>query len=142
LQEALFKNYRLPISAQAPAKARHLLRFMSSIGLRRSQLENACVLTTELVTNAVLHAELDDHDAIDLGVVVSADRLRIEVTNPGVGFDRSQARERKKAGFGNGFTLVNGLADRWGIKSTDSLCIWFELDRQTGTDTAHTAHAG
>jgi anti-sigma regulatory factor (Ser/Thr protein kinase) len=142
LQEAIVKNYRLPINAKAPGEARHLLRFMSSVGVSEPQLESACLLTTELVTNAVLHAELEDQAAIDLGVVVSADRLRIEVTDSGVGFNRSQTREREKAGFGHGFKLVNGLADRWGIQSTDSLCIWFELDRQSDTDTTHTAHAG
>jgi anti-sigma regulatory factor (Ser/Thr protein kinase) len=128
LQDDVVKNYRLPASAEAPGEARGLLKVMSPSGLSQSQLYSACLLTTELVTNAVLHAGLDDGGGIDLDVVVSEDRMRIEVTDTGVGFNSSQARARQKQGFGHGFKLVNEIADRWGIQSTDSLCIWFELD--------------
>ncbi|GES28696.1 hypothetical protein San01_11830 [Streptomyces angustmyceticus] len=84
--------------------------------------EVATLLTSELVTNALVHAEG--------GAVVTArvgDRLRVEVRDfvPG----RPEPRAPTTDGTsGRGLMLVRSLADAWGIR-TESLgkSVWFEL---------------
>ncbi|MFD5733169.1 ATP-binding protein [Streptomyces sioyaensis] len=85
-------------------------------------MEVATLLTSELVTNALVHAEG--------GAVVTArvgDRLRVEVRDfvPG----RPEPRAPTTDGTsGRGLMLVRSLADAWGIRP-ESLgkSVWFEL---------------
>ncbi|MGY5133102.1 ATP-binding protein [Streptomyces nigrescens] len=84
--------------------------------------EVATLLTSELVTNALVHA--------GGGAIVTArvsDRLRVEVRDfvPG----RPEPRAPTTDGTsGRGLMLVRSLADAWGIR-TESLgkSVWFEL---------------
>jgi anti-sigma regulatory factor (Ser/Thr protein kinase) len=85
----------------------------------------AALLTSEVVTNAVLHG--------DGTVVVRAhtDRgmLRVEVQDEGSGTPVLQEVARDAEG-GRGLALVAALADRWGVESvSDGKYVWFELTR-------------
>ncbi|MFG2139680.1 ATP-binding protein [Streptomyces sp. NPDC048650] len=84
--------------------------------------EVATLLTSELVTNALLHAEG--------GAVVTAtvgDRLRVEVRDFVSG--RPEPRAPTTDGTsGRGLMLVRSLADAWGIRSHGvGKSVWFEL---------------
>ena len=93
------------------------------------RLEDARLLVSELVTNAIRHAGLDEDDVIRL-VVVSGDRaLRIEVCDPGPGFDMSEPTPEPVRPSGWGLYLVRELADRWGVERNELTRVWFELDR-------------
>ena len=71
------------------AEARRALGEVSD-HLTPRRLEDARLLVSELVTNAIRHAGLADGDVIRL-VVVSGDRaLRIEVCDPGPGFELTE----------------------------------------------------
>ena len=52
-------------------------------------LERCQLVTTELLTNSVRHAGLGPDQQIDLEVQVLPGVLRIEVTDPGPGFDHA-----------------------------------------------------
>lgn len=84
--------------------------------------EVATLLTSELVTNALVHAEG--------GAVVTAiagDRLRIEVRDFVSGLPEPKAPTADGTS-GRGLMLVRSLADRWGIRSHGvGKCVWFEL---------------
>ncbi|GGU46316.1 ATP-binding protein [Streptomyces albospinus] len=82
----------------------------------------ATLLISELVTNALVHA--------DGGAVVTAritDRLRVEVRDFTAG--RPEPRAATTDGTsGRGLMLVRSLADAWGIRSEGvGKCVWFEL---------------
>ncbi|MFF4604947.1 ATP-binding protein [Streptomyces sp. NPDC001339] len=84
--------------------------------------EVATLLTSELVTNALIHA--------DGGAVVTArvgDRLRVEVRDWAPG--RPEAGPATMEGTsGRGLLLVRALADAWGIRAEGfGKCVWFEL---------------
>ncbi|MGW8395513.1 ATP-binding protein [Streptomyces lydicus] len=84
--------------------------------------EVATLLTSELVTNALVHAEG--------GAMVTArvgDRLRVEVRDCDGGRPEVQAPTTDGTS-GRGLMLVRALADAWGIR-TDGFgkCVWFEL---------------
>ena len=89
-------------------------------------LDNVNLLVTELVTNAVVHAESD----AEVAVVLTATRLRVEVADRGDGLPVPRDAE-DYATSGRGMALVDALAAGWGIdpRPDGGKVIWFELDR-------------
>lgn len=87
------------------------------------QLDNALVVTSELVTNAVLHART----AVTLRVKVSASSVRIEVfdENPRLPVASPCPPD---ATSGRGLALVSSLATTWGIENhDDGKVVWAEI---------------
>ncbi len=96
--------------------------------LDRAALEDVKLLVSELVTNAVRHPR--DTGPIELAVDVGRRRVRIEVTDPGSGFDRPRVGEPPPDALGGrGLLIVDRLASRWGIATGRPTRVWFELDR-------------
>jgi CheY-like chemotaxis protein/anti-sigma regulatory factor (Ser/Thr protein kinase) len=83
------------------------------------------LLVSELVTNAVVHADTDPR----LEVRIASDTVRVEVYDA----DRSMpvARQPDAEGpGGRGLHLVDRLASRWGFEQIDDgKLVWFEIDR-------------
>ena len=112
----------------SPAEARRALGEVSD-HLPPRRLEDARLLVSELVTNAIRHAGLVDGDMIKL-VVVTGDRaLRFEVCDPGPGFEVSEPHPDPTRPSGWGLYLVRELSDRWGVELDEQTRVWFELDR-------------
>jgi anti-sigma regulatory factor (Ser/Thr protein kinase) len=106
----------------APAKARRLLdRFGSEVP--REQLDDARLLLSEVVTNAVEH--VDEPGEIELNVSYEDSRLRVEVEDPGAGFTPRERDPDNHRGWGLQF--VQRLSDRWGVAAGERSCVWFEL---------------
>jgi PAS domain S-box-containing protein len=95
-------------------------------------IEDAVVLTSELVTNAVVHAGT----AAEVRCLRDARGVRMEVV------DRHPERELPLAEVsrghldlnsegGRGLMLCAALASRWGVDyTTTDKCVWFRLDQQ------------
>ncbi|MDF3298570.1 ATP-binding protein [Streptomyces tropicalis] len=82
------------------------------------------LLTSELVTNALVHT---DHDAV-LTACVAPHGLRVEVRD----FVARRPRPRATGGghdtHGRGLFLVQSLADAWGVRAHGvGKSVWFEL---------------
>jgi anti-sigma regulatory factor (Ser/Thr protein kinase) len=117
--------------ARDPDSAAEARRALGEVSdhLSPRRLEDARLLVSELVTNAIRHAGLDDDDVIKL-VVVTGDRaLRIEVSDPGPGFAMSEPELDPARPAGWGLYLVRELSDRWGVDQREHTSVWFELDR-------------
>ncbi len=110
------------------AHARHAVGEVSD-HLSPRRLEDAQLLVSELVTNAIRHAGLDDDDVIKLVVVAGDGALRIEVCDPGQGFEVTEPEPDPTRPSGWGLCLVRELADRWGVERHAGTRVWFELDR-------------
>ena len=119
---------RLPVSPEAAAEARHALDDLAE-AIPDGRMRDVRLLISELVTNAVRHADLDAGDAIDLVIDVADQMLRVEVHDPGGGFVPSAPSPDPTRPSGWGLYLVAELADRWGVDSDDRTRVWFELDR-------------
>ena len=110
---------RFAVAPEAAAQARHAL---AEIALPDGRERDVRLLVSELVTNAVRHANLAADDAIIL-VVETA------VHDPGGGFvPRAPAPDPARPS-GWGLYLVAELADRWGVDSDHRTLVWFEVDR-------------
>ena len=90
--------------------------------------EDLMLLVTELVTNAVRHADVGPEQSLDLALRVSPGHVRVEVADPGEGFDAESAPRGPGEPGGWGLYLVEQIADAWGIRPTaPGTCVWFEL---------------
>jgi anti-sigma regulatory factor (Ser/Thr protein kinase) len=96
-------------------------------------LEDARLLVSELVTNSIRHAGLRAGQRVLLRARVDGAIVRIEVENPGRGFELRPRSPDQERGSGWGLFLVGRLADRWGIEGGGSTRVWFEIDRSRTT---------
>jgi anti-sigma regulatory factor (Ser/Thr protein kinase) len=87
------------------------------------------LLVSELVTNSVRHSGSGPPESVGLDVAVDSDTIRVEVRDPGSGFEpRARDVDRNRPG-GWGLYLVDRLADRWGVVRNHFTRVWFEIDR-------------
>jgi serine/threonine-protein kinase RsbW len=117
---------QLAVTPEAAAEARHAL---TGIRLEDGRERDVRLLVSELVTNAVRHANLTPGDVILLVIDVEDHTLRVEVHDPGGGFVPTAPAPDPARPSGWGLYLVAELADRWGVDSEDRTLVWFELDR-------------
>lgn len=111
-------------------EARRFVRgFLAASGASELS-EVAALLTTELVTNAVLHTR----SAPDVTARLAGRRLRVEVTDDD---HTPPVRQRlaPRADRGRGMILVSNLAAAWGFEPTRTgKVVWFELDPGSPTE--------
>jgi anti-anti-sigma factor len=117
----------LAASDRAPGLARSEVREALAGKLSPSESELAVLLTSELVTNAVVHPGDREGDSIGLQIGTDAGRARIEIADSGPGFDPSALDREEGAIGGHGLVLVDRGAVRWGTRRDDRFRIWFEL---------------
>ena len=85
--------------------------------------ETAVLLTSELVTNAVLHARTE----IDLILTIRENLIRVEV------WDHDSTEPEKhdpddEDTSGRGLLLVEAMASAWGVRAhREGKCVWFEV---------------
>jgi anti-sigma regulatory factor (Ser/Thr protein kinase) len=119
---------RLPATLGAPRQARHLLGALAE-EIDTGLLDDVRLLVNELVTNSVKHAGLDDGQRIGLSVQTAITTVRVEVSDPGPGFEPDRHSGASDPSSGWGLLLVERLSDRWGVKRSDLTSVWFEIDR-------------
>lgn len=116
-----------PVAPSAPSSVAVVRRYAvdASVALGWGDFaDTVALLTTEVATNAILHAQ--GHD-IGIRVADHDTRLRIEV------FDGSPVlpvprRTPASAEDGRGLALVQALALRWGVDARrDGKTFWFEI---------------
>jgi len=84
------------------------------------------LLATEIVGNAVRHAALRADQRIVFFARLNDDFARIEVADPGTGFDPDRVQTE-----GYGLKLLSKLSARWGVDSSKGCRVWFEVDRRS-----------
>jgi anti-sigma regulatory factor (Ser/Thr protein kinase) len=122
-------DVELENNPEAAAAARRALDGLSGEVPER-RLRDVRLLVSELVTNAVRHAGLSAGDTIGLIAGLHEAVLRVEVDDPGSGFELRAPKPDPARASGWGLYLVEQLADRWGMDrgGRGGTRIWFELD--------------
>jgi len=121
----------LQSTPDSPALARQALRDLAR-QVPAPVLEDIRLLVSELVTNSVRHAGLGPESTIGLRVDILPDHIRVEVSDPGPGFERGPEAPSIYQDSGWGLYLVEQVATRWGIELEDQTLVWFEIDRPRG----------
>jgi DNA-binding NarL/FixJ family response regulator len=122
--EDMAADLELPAAPSSPRRARAWVRDLLSAddGALVSSVE---LLVSELVTNAVVHAESAPRIEIHLG----RDAVRVAVLDDDPALPRQRAPDEARPG-GRGLRLVESISDRWGAERSDGgKVVWFEIDR-------------
>jgi anti-sigma regulatory factor (Ser/Thr protein kinase) len=124
--ESTTKRFELNIGRLAPEQARQAVTSLSD--LFEGKIEDIRLLTSELVTNSIRHADLSAQDSVSLIVKTEHSTVRVEVIDTGKGFDPNQLPEPTEKDFGRGLAIIDALAKRWGVEQGVATRVWFELD--------------
>jgi anti-sigma regulatory factor (Ser/Thr protein kinase) len=116
---------RLRPESAAPGLARAAIAAAAS-ALPPMVVADAELLTSELVSNAVRHADLDPSQEIVVRIVADGN-VRVEVADPGPPFD-ADLREPSTDSSGWGLLLLDEIATSWGVELEGSgKRVWFEV---------------
>lgn len=120
---------RFELVPEAASQARAVVNDELGRAVSPEVLEDATLLVSELVTNAVRHApRADGIPEVELRLRVDPERVRVVVSDPGGGFVAQPRLPTDPGTSGWGLYLVDRIADRWGIVTKDRNEVWFEID--------------
>lgn len=119
----------LPNSIAAPALARGFVSSTLSSWAVGDAFADVPLLVSELVTNAVRHADGD----VELSMRLEADRVRVAVTDGSDALPVMRDLENARNG-GWGLHIVERLASRWGLETQpDGKTVWCEVIEPNAT---------
>jgi anti-sigma regulatory factor (Ser/Thr protein kinase) len=110
-----------------PTSARRVRHALHEAHLPEDLGHTVDLLATELIANAVRHGDWSAGGRITFAARFVGDFIRVEIHDPGSGFDPDQAR----GGKGYGLRMLDKLASRWGVEREEGTRVWFELDRRS-----------
>ena len=113
---------------EAASQARAVVNDDLGLAVPGKVLENAILLVSELVTNAVRHSAQGELEEVELRLKVEPERIRVVVSDPGGGFEAVPRLPTASESSGWGLYLVDRIADRWGVITKDRNEVWFEID--------------
>jgi anti-sigma regulatory factor (Ser/Thr protein kinase) len=115
--------------ADAAWTARELLTDRLGKSTPDDTMHDLHLLTTELVTNAVLHAGVGEAEVIELRVAAQPDRVLVWVTDPGSDDTPTVQDLDPEMPGGMGLFLVEKISSSWGVERAPGggNRVWFEL---------------
>jgi anti-sigma regulatory factor (Ser/Thr protein kinase) len=116
---------KLAARPEAAAEAR---REVNALPLTQEARDHLALLVSELVINAVLHADTAAGDPIRLQVRLRSGRARIEVRDCGPGFEAPAPNPDPLTAGGQELSIVAALSDAWGVVRGPGGCtVWCEV---------------
>lgn len=117
----------LDVTSEAPSQARAAITgFSEHREIAPAVLALLNLLVSEVVTNAVVHAGVQEPAKIGVSARLTQAAIRVEVTDGGVGFT-PVARDPARIDGGYGLFLLQQQASRWGVERGNGTTVWFEL---------------
>ena len=114
-------------SREAPSMARAAISgFSENRDLDAAKLATLTLLVSEVVTNAVIHPDVEPPCGIRLSARIADNRIRVEVTDEGDGFE-PRPRDPTRSDRGYGLYLLEQQAAAWGVEQGSGNTVWFEL---------------
>lgn len=116
--------------------ARHFIRIALISGGYDAQADDLTLITSELVTNSVVHARCDATEPIRVRLLLTGSALRLEVHDTDV---MAPIPRLVKTGdeMGRGLHMVMALTNRQGSYPTaDGKCVWCEMELKSENDDA------
>ena len=123
------------IPASAGVVRRQLTADLLIRGLRTELIEDAALIVTELVANAVRHGAPLPGGGVLVTWTVRSGVLRLQVSEGGPGpaaqmtgiASTAQRLANKEAESGRGLAIIGALATSWGIRTVGRTTVWAEL---------------
>ncbi|MFU8851456.1 SpoIIE family protein phosphatase [Micromonospora sp. SL1-18] len=116
---------KVPAEPTAPSRVRHWMNArLTEWQVPEGVISAAVLCTSELTTNALLHAGTAARVEIDL----SAERLLVSVADSGTRGQVNRAQTDTLSSRGRGLGLIEELSDAWGTDPTvRGSTVWFEI---------------
>jgi anti-sigma regulatory factor (Ser/Thr protein kinase) len=115
-----FRRLAVPFSRGAARAARsELSRTLRERRIRQSVIDDAVVVVSELVTNAVRHATPGPDGQVGVEWALDSSRLWLRVTDGGRGRSGPRVQHADAVG-GRGLSIVAALADAWDFERHES----------------------
>lgn len=109
----------------APGRVRSCLQELPQI---EEMAEDASLVASELVTNALVHSGCTSEDSLAVKVERTDERLVVSVRDPGYsGHTAHVAPPRPPGDGGLGLRIVEMVASDWGQSRGDGYRVWAEL---------------
>lgn len=89
--------------------------------------ETLKLVVSEVVTNSIRHGHSGTDGCVELTVVCEDQRMRLEITDDGPGFEGEATPGKPDVPGGWGLYLVDSLADRWGVEAAGGTRVWLEM---------------
>ncbi|MGH8860425.1 MAG: ATP-binding protein, partial [Jatrophihabitantaceae bacterium] len=129
----------LPADPRSPALARRHVTGALRGGRSEPLLDDALLLVTELVTNAIMHAATSARLTID---TTDRSTIRFEVVDRSPTTIPTLRTASQSAAGGRGLQLLNALSTSWGTVHTASeKSVWFTLGTAPDRETSQTPTA-
>ena len=113
-----------PEPASAASARAYVDEALDTVGIGSDMREPAVLLTSELVTNGIIHGCTD----VEVRLDITEDAVRVEVTDGGLEGCPVAEIVQPDAEHGRGLMIVSRLASRWGVElSGGGTAVWFEL---------------
>ena len=120
----------LPLDGRGPRAARTAVEGLRG-RIAPSVLEDAKLIASELVTNAVRHGGVSRRGVVGFCVELTGTMVRLEVTDPGDGGVIAPRAPDHETGGGFGLHVVRALSERWGLEqvAAGETRVWAQLPR-------------
>ncbi|MEP7025335.1 MAG: ATP-binding protein [Actinomycetota bacterium] len=124
---AVLASLTIPGHPERVSEARAFVRKV--VGTGSPIADTAILLTSEIVTNAVMHSNSRSAGgSVSVLMIEVGCGLRIEVTDDGSDLSTPVVRGDVYASDGHGLFLVQSLADQWGyVRDETGTTVWFWL---------------
>jgi anti-sigma regulatory factor (Ser/Thr protein kinase) len=113
---------------KTPALARAAITgFSADRGISETTLATLNLLVSEIVTNAVIHPDVDHASRLRLYARIEPTHIHVHVTDQGAGFT-PKPRDPAQFGGGYGLYLLEKASSSWGVDTSGgTTTVWFEL---------------
>ncbi len=133
LASALVATLELPPDHTAAARARHFVSATLHAWGCNGIVDDAELLVSEFVTNAILHTRSAPTVTVDR----TPTAIRVSVRDKSTSTPRLRDYE-PTAVTGRGLLLVDRISQRWGIESDGTgKCVWFEVSARADGQHEH-----
>lgn len=121
----------VPHERTGVALARHAFADqMTAAGVRGDARDDAVLVLSELVSNAVTHAAPLPGGQITVSWSVLVDALHLEITDGGASTSPHAGVASLSSGSGRGLDIVRTVCRAWGVTETEnSVTVWAEVPR-------------
>lgn len=112
---------------KAPASARAALSALEA-HVGEDQLQSLRLVITELITNSIRHAGIDERAVIGLSLRLENGLLHCTVSDPGSGFEKPDVvRPHQDRAGGFGLVILESISSTWGVTRDELFRVWFEV---------------
>jgi anti-sigma regulatory factor (Ser/Thr protein kinase) len=129
----------VPHERYGVSMARHaFVDNLAAVGIPEDDRDDAVLVLSELVSNAVKHAAPLPSGEVRVGWSIRADVLHLEITDGGA-LTRPKAMVAAVSALGGrGLDIVRTVCRQWGVtEEPDAVTVWADVPRSIEAGTAH-----